>query len=128
MFRPAWLQPPRHLIGLFLAVTVVPFVLLTFFGWRLLLQDRELERQQIETRREQAADLAVASLGQTLFAVEQSLRAGAPVPELESNVDAVSLVFTPATVRDSPDGRLPYLPVPPSLAEAPPGVFAAGEA
>jgi len=32
----AWFQPPRHLLALFLLITLVPSALLVYSGWRLI--------------------------------------------------------------------------------------------
>jgi len=43
MLRREWFRPPRHLLALFLAVTVAPASALAWLSWRLLEQDRALE-------------------------------------------------------------------------------------
>src|SRR5205085_7124195 len=70
------LRAPRGLVALILAITVVPLVTLLWLGWRLVQQDRALERQQIQQRVERAADLIVAVLGRAVSASEQRLAAG----------------------------------------------------
>jgi Uncharacterised protein family (UPF0175) len=68
----AWFHPPRHWLGLFLLITLAPSSLLIWFGWRSLRQDRALALQQVQERRDQAADLIVAGLEQSLrFALEE---------------------------------------------------------
>ena len=49
------LRPPRKLIALIVAITVVPLVTLLWLGWRLLEQDRVLEGQQIQQRVERTS-------------------------------------------------------------------------
>ena len=58
----ASLRPSRRLVVLFVAMTLMPSVLLIVFGWRLLQQDREIERQQIAERRAQVAELIPTEL------------------------------------------------------------------
>lgn len=62
MFSKAPPRPPRSLIALIAAITLVPLVTLLWLGWRLLEQDRVLERQQIQQRVDRGADLVVAAL------------------------------------------------------------------
>ena len=117
----AWFRPPRHLLAMFLAITLAPSALLIGFGWRWLDQDRALELRHIGERREQTVDLAVASLQQSLAAVERQLRAdpfGLPQSE-----DSVAVVLRPGAVQ----GKLLYYPVAATSNEAPPGVFAVAE-
>jgi signal transduction histidine kinase len=106
-----WFRPPRHLIGLFLLVTLVPSILLMVFGWRLLQQDRELERQHEARRREQAADLIVAGLEQSLAAVEQALRRETNLAALAPTDDSVAVVFRAGGIAAFPHGRLLYQPI-----------------
>ncbi len=70
MFSKGPARPPRSLVALILAITVVPLVTLLWLGWRLLDQDRVLERQQIQQRVERGADLVVAAL-QRVIAVSE---------------------------------------------------------
>ena len=70
--RP-WFRPPHQLIALFVLITLVPSFVLIVFGWRLLQQERALGLQRIQERREQAADLVVASLQQSLSVAERQL-------------------------------------------------------
>jgi hypothetical protein len=55
-------MPRRGIIWVFVAVTFVPAATVLWLGWRLLDQDRRLETQYRQERREQAADRAVRSL------------------------------------------------------------------
>ena len=116
----AWFRPPRHLLAIFLAITLAPSALLIGFGWRWLDQDRALELRHIGERREQTVDLAVASLQQSLAAVERQLRASSGSPQSE---DSVAVVLRPGAVQ----GKLLYYPVAATSNEAPPGVFAVAE-
>ncbi len=118
--RPA--RPSRHLVVLIAGVTVVPLLILVWLGWRLFEQDAALEHQQIQQRVERAADLIVGALRQKLSLVEQQLDAGSgPWPAgmlvADFGSDGVRMAF----------GRVAYLPVAPSLPEAPGSHFAEGE-
>lgn len=125
--RLAWLTPPRYLVALFVAVTVVPCVLLMVFGWRLFQQDRELERQQIESDRDQTADISVAALEQAVLAAEQTLRAGRPLPGVTRADDVVVMQVTAGRLESYLAGRLLYSPAPDPGVEAAPAVYAPGE-
>ena len=114
---------PRSLVGLIAAITVLPLALLTWFGVRLIEQDRELEAQQTRQRVERAADLAVTAIDRELRAWESRL------------ASMTSTWREPAvTVMFEPDGRvqavppLAYWPIPVAHPEAPASAFAEGEA
>jgi signal transduction histidine kinase len=122
-----WLRPPRHLVALFLVLTLVPSLLLIAFGWRLLEQDLELERQQAEAGREQAADLIVAALEQNLTTAEAALRDARGFPSIAGSEDAVVVLFESGNARAEPAHRLLFYPVPSPGPEAPAATFADGE-
>jgi signal transduction histidine kinase len=66
---------PHWLVALIAAIAFVPLALLTWFGLRLIEQDRHLEAQQTRQRIERAADLAVTALDREVRAWEQRLAA-----------------------------------------------------
>src|SRR5512140_2117017 len=78
-----WFQPPRRLLVLFFGAALVPTVALGWLGWRLLDQDRALERQRIQERLEHAADLVGAQLRQAFSEVEEQLAVLAALPSSE---------------------------------------------
>jgi signal transduction histidine kinase len=123
----AWFRPPRHLLAVFLLITLAPSILLIVFGWRLLRQERALALQQVQLAREQAADLVVSSLDQSLSGAEQALGHPATLRALPTTEDAVAVTFTRSQVGAFPPGRLPYYPLPFAGKEAPEKVFAPGE-
>jgi signal transduction histidine kinase len=117
-------RPPRVVVLLVAAVTVVPLLALLWLGWRLVEQDRALQRQQVQQRVERAADLIAASLKQTVTGLEARLTAG------DGSWPEGSVVLT---VRDDrldivPAGRIAYWPTAPRLPEAPAAAFAAADA
>jgi signal transduction histidine kinase len=139
MWPRKWFQPPRHLLGLFLGITLVLAVALAWLSNRLFEQDRQLERQQIQQRLNHAADLIAARLlrelsnGQGRLAGLLALseaglgdKAQAQARALGSN--AVLVVFSRRGSEGFPEGRLPYYPGLQVSAEPSPSVFAAGEA
>ena len=123
----AWFHPPRHWLGLFLMITLAPSSLLIWFGWRSLQQDRALALQQVQERREQAADLIVAGVEQSLAASEQMLRDPSAMQALATPEGAVAVVLTQDHVEAFPRNRLLYYPIPPAGHEAPAALFASAE-
>lgn len=123
MFLQRSVLPPRSLVTLIIAITVVPLAMLLWLGWRLLDQDRVLEHQQIQQRVERAADLVVAVLQRAMADSEQRLAAGSE----QRDDDAVVLAFRNERIEASPRGRVAYFPVVPPLPEGPAAAFAHGE-
>lgn len=114
---------PRSLVALIAAITVLPLALLTWFGLRLIEQDRELEAQQTRQRVERAADLAVTALDRALRAWESRLASITPT----WREPAVAVTFEPGgQVRAVP--AIAYWPTTVALPEAPASTFAEGEA
>src|SRR5690349_6095744 len=99
MLLRAWFRPPHHLLALFLLVTLVPSILLIALGWRSLRQDRARELQD---SREQAADLAVSSLQQSLSEAERRLQ-DLPIPPAD---DSATIQLEP----DSVEGNVLFYP------------------
>jgi nitrogen-specific signal transduction histidine kinase len=116
MLLRAWFRPPRHLLALFLLITLVPSILLIALGWRSLRQDRA---QRLQDSRERAADLAVSSLQQSLSATERQLQD----LSITAADDSVTVQFEP----DSVKGKLLFYPFTVTGKEAPASVFAPGE-
>ena len=134
-----WLRPPRHLVVLFLGITLVLIVALGWLGGRLLQQDRALERQRVQDRLELAADRAAAAFARRLAAIEDSLARLSATPQSELPIaagryanqltsDALLVVLTPDGLESFPKGRLVYYPVAAPTEGPPAGVFARGEA
>ena len=123
MFSRASTRAPWSLVALVAAVTIVPLATLLWVGWRLLEQDRLLERQQIAQRVDRAADLVVAALQRALATDEQRLAAGVR----EWPEGAVVVRFQDGHVSASPGGRVAYFPAVTPLPEKPAEAFAHGE-
>jgi signal transduction histidine kinase len=123
----AWLRPPRHWLGLFLLITLAPSVLLIWFGWRSLQQDRTLALQAVQERRNQTADLVVSGLEQSVAAAEQSLRDSSAASALAEPEGAVVVVLAADHVEAFPKKRLLYYPLQPTRLEASGQFFAAAE-
>lgn len=124
----AWFRPPRHLVVLYVLLTLVPSMLLLAFGWRLLRQDVELERQQLDARREEAADVVVGALEQAVTATEQKLADPEAFRFLATTPDAISVAFSEGQLEALPHGRLLYYPLASPGSGAPDSAFQRGEA
>jgi two-component system, OmpR family, phosphate regulon sensor histidine kinase PhoR len=117
-------RAPLKLVSLIVGVVVVPLLTLSWLGWRLLEQDRALERQQVQQRVSRGADVVVATLQR---AVEESERTLA-IESQSSPDDAVVVTFHEDSIDIVPRRAVAYLPIVPALPEAHPNVFAEGEA
>lgn len=101
----------RRLIAWFALTTVVPAVGLTWLGWQMVEQDRVLERQREQERREQAADLAAAALQRILAELGESLRGGG-----HGDPRAAIAVLSPEGLVSRGGLGLPYYPLPTAAA------------
>lgn len=123
-------HPSRNTAILFLCVAAVSVAVLVWMGVRLVKQDRTLQAQQLEERREIAADRLTASLEQVLSAEEERL-ADVPSVDLRPSADDVVLVLAGSSgsseLRVWPDNALLYYPVIPPRREAPSSLFAEAE-
>jgi len=122
----AWLSPSRHLLALFIAVTLVPAVGLVWLGWRLLEQDRALEVQRATERRELAADRIVNTLQQEITSIRQTLADPSQLSEPSAG-DSVVVVFRSGEVEILPPNRLLYQPTIPAAPEPPAEAYQPGE-
>jgi signal transduction histidine kinase len=118
--------PPRRTVALFIAVAAVSVAALVWMGARLLVQDRALEGQRLQERRETAADRVVAALEQALLAEERRL-AKPPETDLPDGDDALVVVAGPADIRVSPEKALLFYPVVSAAREAPAELFSHAE-
>lgn len=120
-------RSPRHLLVLFLAVTLLPASALAWLGWRLIEQDRVIEEQRIQVRRGQAADLIVTALQQALSAAEQRLADPSTRRAAPPSDDALVIVLGPRSMETYPNTRLLYYPLGPTLKEVRAELFVPGE-
>lgn len=96
-------------------------------GLRLVQQDRALEMQQLEEKRESAADRIIAALEQTLTIEERKL-ADPLTSSFSSAAEDFFLVFADSEgIRVRPEKTLLYYPVVPPGREAPSRLFAEAE-
>jgi len=126
---PEWLRPPKLLLSILALLTLLSVSSLAWFGWKFFQQDRMVEAQREQDRREQAADRIVATLRGTL--AEAGERVGGwiltPPPRGKPD-DGALLVMNSSGLGVFPAGRLLFQPVPAQDPEAPASVFAEGEA
>jgi signal transduction histidine kinase len=115
----------RKVQALFLAVALLFSGALSWLGWRLLLQDRALARQRRLEQLDAAADRVIAAMYLQLGELEEVL-AGPQHGPVPAEAVLVRARLDGVVVRP-PDGLL-YLPVVPAGVEAPPSIFAEGEA
>jgi len=118
-----WFRPPRHVLVLFLAVTLLPAVGLVWLGWRLVEQDRALERQRVQERLENAGDRMAAALERRLAEIESQL----PAAAVAEGDDALVVVFSPRGVESRRGAPLVYHPFLALRRPVPAKVFEAGE-
>jgi len=100
---------PRRLVALFLALTLAPATLLVGVGWVLFQQDGAA-LQQLQERREQAADLVVAALERELSATEAVLRDRSRQAGVATAADAVVVRLGSGGIESLPADRLAYSP------------------
>lgn len=119
-------SPPasRRLFALFVATTLAPAIGLGWLGWRMVEQDRALERQRVQERRDHAADLGAAALERALAEIDERLATPA-----DSGRQGVSIVvFGPQGVLHHTGAAPPYYPAVPAAPEPSAAVFAPAEA
>jgi len=120
-------HPSRKTAILLMNVAAVSVAALVWMGVRLMRQDRALEAQQLEDRREAAAARLVASLEQAL-SVEERRLAGLPGAGISpSSSDAVWLIAGASQIRVWPERALLYYPLLPPGREPPARLFAEAE-
>jgi signal transduction histidine kinase len=132
------LQPRRHLLVTFAAVTLLLTGTLIWLSWQLVRQDEALFEQRIEERRESAADLATAALQKGLLQAEEQLASLSLTPAADTPVKAeevakhcgaesVVAICRRDRLEAFPRGRLPFYPARPSPAAPARDVFVRAE-
>ncbi len=134
-----WFLPPRRLLVVFLGITFLFAGALAWLGWRLLEQDRALEKQRTQERLDHYADRIASGLrhrlGQTneeltrLLAMQDTeLNADAPRTGEDLGADALITVLRAESMEAYPAGRLLYYPYLAEPSEPPAREFDDGEA
>jgi hypothetical protein len=98
-----------RVLALVSVATAAPLVGLLWLGFRVLDQDRQLERQQVQERLERSADVVAGAIQRQIAKSEQALAAGTT----DWPDGAVTLTITPDGPMVSPPGRIAFLPVQP---------------
>jgi signal transduction histidine kinase len=112
--RKFWGSVSQRTTLLFLAMAVVAVCALIWMGLRLIQQDRVLESQQLEEKREMAADRAVASLEQLLTNEERKLTQQGLEDLSPSTDDFIKVYWNRGEINTWPENHLLYYPfVPP---------------
>ena len=124
-------SPARPLLGAFLAITILLVAALGWLGWRLLEQDRELERQRARERLESAADAAAAAIQRRLRDLQDSLGQTTAAGDGASPLDPAPLSVLVRATDDSfaitGRERLLFGPSGPSAMGLPLSVFATAD-
>jgi hypothetical protein len=107
MVLPDWLRPPRPLLAIFVAATVLPALA---FGWLAWIGLAELDRQQARGALDAAAGRVVSDLRQRLDGTVRELPALVRAAETALPHDSVLLIVTADGVEERPLGRLLYHP------------------
>lgn len=131
-----WFRPPRHLLALFLVITLVLAGALGWLSWRVLEQERALEGQRLQERLDNAADLASAALLRSLAQMEERLNRLLASPESQvataaasfTQPEALLVTLTATNLATYPSGQLLYLPLPIPANESLATTFAQAEA
>ena len=113
-----WRRPSKYSVVLFLGVAAVSVIALVWMGWRLLQQDRALEAQRLEEKREAVADRFTAALEKVLSEEERKL-ADVTISEFTpASEDCFLINIGSEDVRVWPEKALLYYPVMPHGREA----------
>lgn len=122
-----WLEAPRRLPLLLLAVTLIPVLGLGWLTSQLLEKDRQLEAQRAQERVEHSADRIIAASHQRLSDLESQLAqfatSGTDVPPAHT----VLAIAEGDRVTVAPAGALVYYPILPKTNQPPRDVFDEGE-
>ncbi len=106
-----WRRPSKYTAFLFLGVAAVSVITLVWMGMRLVQQDRELEAQRLEEKREVAADRIIVAL-ETALATEERKLVDAPIDNFRPVAEDYLLINVDSgEMRVWPDESLLYYPV-----------------
>ena len=119
------MRAPGNLTAVFLAVAAVAVSALVWLGIAIVRQDRAIEVQRLDERREGAADRLVTALERALSADERLLDNLAAPPEGFNG--ALVFVADSSGLQAWPERSLLYYPAVPPMREAPPEVFREAE-
>lgn len=124
-----WLRPPRYILPVLFAFTVVSLCALAWFGWNWINQERMVDAQRAREKLEQSADRVAAAMRGALAETGDHLSAWAMAPPPSGKPeDGILLVADGAGLTVWPPARLLYYPSPSNDPEAPASLFSDGEA
>ena len=134
----AGFRSATRLFAIFVVVTTALAAALAWVSWRLIAQDRELERQRRQDRLGQVLDTVAAGLLRHLSEHEQRVArlAATPAEDLVRAVSAAGrdlgdasgfVVLDDRRILASPEGRVLFFPAVSSVPEADAATFAGGE-
>ena len=122
--RRAARHSPYLILTIAFGLALVVSVTLAWLGWRNLMQQEAIEKQQAQSRLQESADRAASGFLSRLEEVRAALSRAAEGPLPLVSGAAVTVRFSPAgfdTVQ--PPGRLIYYPVSPATESFPPEIF-----
>ncbi len=125
--RKFWGLITQKTTVLFIAAAVMSVFALIWMGLRLMQQDRTLEVQQIEEKREVAADRIIASLEQALTIEERKLNDPQASDLSTAPEDFFLVSMNSEGIRVWPEKTLLYYPLVSSGYESPAQLFAEAE-
>ena len=106
-----WRRPSKYTAFLFLGVAAVSVIVLVWMGMRLVQQDRELEAQRLEEKREVSADRIIVAL-ETVLAAEERKLVDAPIDNFRPVAEDYLLINVDSgEMRIWPDETLLYYPL-----------------
>ena len=113
---------PARLLALFVVATILPAGALAWLGWRLVEQDRQLERQRVQDLLDRTATDVAATLERELAAIDRNLRAlaGSTDGALQSDTAVALHITRSAGVTSMAGAKLLYWPVQPPVHPEPP--------
>lgn len=128
MSLASWFQPSHRILAAFLSLMLILGGALGWLGWRLLAQERALEKQRIQERLEQAADRIALALQRGLYDFELYLNF-LPGPDANDPPPGVAVVIQDGVgFAVYPPDRLLFYPVVPTGNEPQDAIFKEGEA
>jgi len=123
----SWRNPSKKTAILFLGIAAFSVVVLVWMGLRLVRQDRALEAQRLEDKREAAADRITAALEKILQEEERTLADAQESDFVPAGEDGILVFADPTGIRVRPENALLYYPAMPPGNEASPLLFTEAE-
>ena len=111
-----------HLLELFIVATILPAAALGWLGWRLIEQDRQLERQRVQDLVDATGSSVTAGLERELARLERDLAAPTALPDLGASEGSALFVIldTAGTATTTSGVPLLFQPTTPGTSLEPP--------